>query len=133
MEGKVHAVYCFRKVSGAGRRKTYVGYTNNIGRRLHQHNGEIAGGAKATRGARWEYMFYVEGFPDRATALSCEKRFHLLRTRDRPAGLACVLSMPRWKRSQGDIVPGTLALVLRCEPGAFRNVALPANIRVERL
>jgi structure-specific endonuclease subunit SLX1 len=37
--------------------KTYNGYTNNLRRRLRQHNGEIRGGARAThnRGV-WSYL-----------------------------------------------------------------------------
>ena len=38
-------------VSGDGRR-TYVGVTNDLARRLEQHNGERPGGAKSTRAGR---------------------------------------------------------------------------------
>ena len=40
---------------------TYNGYTNNLTRRLRQHNGEIKGGARSTsrRGSGWEYLFVI--------------------------------------------------------------------------
>lgn len=128
-----HMLYCLKKVDdGSGRRKTYVGYTTNLVRRLRQHNGEIAGGAKATRGARWEVMFHVEGFPDKETALSCEKRFHLLKTSNRPVGIIKVLSMDRWKRTKkDDILPSGLNLTLHCDPRDFKGLSpMPGNVRV---
>lgn len=36
--------------------KTYIGVTNDISRRIRQHNGEIAGGARSTRRFRpWKF------------------------------------------------------------------------------
>jgi len=46
-------------IAHANGRSTYNGYTNNLERRLRQHNGEIKGGAKATTrlaSGRWEYI-----------------------------------------------------------------------------
>lgn len=58
-------------------RRTYVGYTVNLARRLRQHNGEIKGGAKYTRyGRPWKMVCYVAGFPDNITALQYEWRVH---------------------------------------------------------
>jgi hypothetical protein len=42
--------------------RTYVGVTNDSARRLRQHNGELAGGAKATRSKRWRYVAKVGPF-----------------------------------------------------------------------
>ena len=54
---------------------TYNGSTNNLKRRLRQHNGEISGGAKATVGKRpWEYFVIWEGYSSKNEALSCEWR-----------------------------------------------------------
>lgn len=39
--------------------KTYVGSTVNLSRRIRQHNGEIKGGAKYTRGGSWQYYCVV--------------------------------------------------------------------------
>lgn len=41
--------------------ETYNGYTNNLSRRIRQHNGEIKGGARYTtrRPVGWKYLAYV--------------------------------------------------------------------------
>ena len=55
---------------------TYNGSTNDLRRRLRQHNEEIVGGARYThgRGGGWEYYALLTGFPDHKNALSCEWR-----------------------------------------------------------
>lgn len=55
---------------------TYCGFTTNPERRLRQHNEEIKGGAKATRGKghSWEFMMLLTGFKSKNNALSCEWR-----------------------------------------------------------
>ena len=65
---------------------TYNGSTNNLKRRLRQHNGEIVGGAKATKGkGPWEYYAILEGFQTHREALSCEWRIkHPTNSRIRP-------------------------------------------------
>jgi len=69
------------------RRKTYVGVTNNLKRRLRQHNGDIRGGARATRGpGQWRVLFVLSGFPTRRAALQFEWRLHRRRPVV-PAGL----------------------------------------------
>ena len=57
--------------------KSYIGYTNNIERRLRQHNGEIKGGAKYTTRNKsdnnlWEPICIVYGFKDKCEAMKCE-------------------------------------------------------------
>ncbi|KAL8542213.1 hypothetical protein ACS0TY_003176 [Phlomoides rotata] len=47
--------------------KTYVGVTNNFSRRLKQHNGELTGGAKASRAGRpWICACLVQGFSNKS-------------------------------------------------------------------
>ena len=53
-------------------RHTYVGVTPDLDRRLSQHNGEKAGGAKATSGKSWIRLCHVRGFPDQTAALQFE-------------------------------------------------------------
>lgn len=55
--------------------RTYNGSTNNLTRRLRQHNGEIKGGAYRTQiGRPWEYFAVLSGLPNHINALSCEWR-----------------------------------------------------------
>lgn len=55
-------------------KRTYCGYTNDIRKRLFQHNGLKPGGAKATRGkGPWEYIAVVYcGSWTRGNAMSME-------------------------------------------------------------
>jgi structure-specific endonuclease subunit SLX1 len=66
---------------GGGR--TYVGATVDPDRRLRQHNGEITGGARATKGRAWKRVFLVGGFADERAALRFEWRWKWL-TRQAP-------------------------------------------------
>jgi predicted GIY-YIG superfamily endonuclease len=54
------------------RDRTYIGATVDPNRRLRQHNGELVGGAKATKGKTWERLVLVSGFPDEVAALQFE-------------------------------------------------------------
>lgn len=58
--------------------RTYVGATINLDRRLRQHNSEISGGAKATRGQTWTRIAYVSGFPTWSECLKFEWRLKKL-------------------------------------------------------
>ena len=67
--------------------RTYVGCTNNLERRLRQHNGEIVGGAKHTRKGRpWNIVCYFHGFESQKDALSFE--WHLAH---RPPSYKCIM------------------------------------------
>lgn len=66
---------CYLIINGEGR--TYIGITNNIERRLKQHNGILKGGAKSTRGkGPWKLYLYIKGFPNRSIASKFEWRMH---------------------------------------------------------
>jgi structure-specific endonuclease subunit SLX1 len=81
--------YCYiiRSTNPAYPNSTYNGSTNNLTRRLRQHNGEIVGGAKATKGkGPWVYLAIWEGFESKIEALSCEWRIkHPTNQRKRPS------------------------------------------------
>ena len=74
--------FCYMLASDDGK-KTYVGATINPDRRLRQHNGELAGGARATHGRSWKRRFLVGGFDNEKAALRFEWRWKYL-TRQAP-------------------------------------------------
>jgi len=74
-EGKPWACYCLVSQSGS----TYIGSTIDIARRLRQHNGELSGGAFATkRGSGWRRVCHIVGFPDERASLQFEWRWKQL-------------------------------------------------------
>jgi predicted GIY-YIG superfamily endonuclease len=76
--------FCYMlEADDEGRSKTYVGATIDPARRLRQHNGELAGGARATAGRHWRRRFLVGGFADERAALRFEWRWKYL-TRQAP-------------------------------------------------
>ena len=77
-------VYVIQSTTSA---RTYVGCTNNFSRRIRQHNGEIVGGAKYTRGNSWAPVVLVQGFAsDQRHALQFEWR---LKDRRRRGKVGC--------------------------------------------
>jgi putative endonuclease len=61
---------------GRGGRRTYVGWTTDLDRRLTQHN--TGTGARSTRGRTWA-LLYAERYATRREAMSRE--WHLKRDR----------------------------------------------------
>ena len=53
----------------AGTNKSYVGYTNNIEKRLNKHNTNK--GAKSTKGYKW-LLIYSKKFKSKSEAMSYE-------------------------------------------------------------
>ena len=64
----VYFVYLIKTTKGY-LNKSYVGYTNNILKRLVKHNSNL--GAKATKGYKWE-LVYKKKFYSKNKALSFE-------------------------------------------------------------
>jgi len=60
----------------SAKNSTYIGKTNNLTRRLRQHNQEICGGAKYTTKYKglWKPVFWISGIPNNKTALQLEWR-----------------------------------------------------------
>ncbi len=78
--------YCYLLINGGPRYGTYKGCTNNIERRLRQHNGEIGGGARSTTRRiechPWKLAYTVGPF-ERRDALRVEWHWKHPRPRTR--------------------------------------------------
>jgi len=75
--GKTKPYLCYLLVSSTTTAprggRTYVGITNDLTRRLRQHNGELVGGARATRSGRpWECLLTIQGFESKQQSLQFE-------------------------------------------------------------
>jgi putative endonuclease len=64
----VYYVYLIKTLKGF-LKKSYVGYTNNLQKRLDKHNSNL--GAKSTKGYKWEIV-YKKKFYIKNKALSFE-------------------------------------------------------------
>jgi len=65
---------------------TYNGYTNNLKRRIRQHNCEIKGGAKSTHNkGPWNYYCIITGFDNKQEALQMEWKLRTIIGRRRPS------------------------------------------------
>ena len=61
----------------------YTGVTREMERRLAQHNGELAGGPKYTRGRRPVRLLWCAGAPDQSQALKREMGIKRLSRQDK--------------------------------------------------
>ncbi len=98
--------------------QTYNGSTNDLKRRIRQHNGELVGGAKSTKNkGPWEYLIVISGFESHKEALSCEWRIkHPTGARLRPKkycgvegrikSLNLVLSLDKWTNNSTGLESG---------------------------
>lgn len=68
-------MYCYL-LSNNGR--SYIGATVNLDKRLKQHNGELAGGAKYTKGRVWNRLCHISGFNSWSECLKFEWRWKWL-------------------------------------------------------
>ena len=64
----VYYVYLIKTLHGFSK-KSYVGYTNNLVKRIAMHNSNL--GAKSTKGYKWE-LVYNKRFLSKQKALSFE-------------------------------------------------------------
>ncbi|SEA76167.1 GIY-YIG nuclease family protein [Alkalimonas amylolytica] len=67
------------------RGQIYTGISTDPQRRLRQHNGELAGGAKALRGQRPLQLLYQEPYPCRSSASKAEYQFKQLNKQQKEA------------------------------------------------
>ncbi|MFT6051505.1 MAG: putative endonuclease [Halioglobus sp.] len=76
-------VYILQCVDGS----LYTGVARDLQRRLRQHNGELAGGAKYTMGRRPVQVLWSEASPDRGAA---QRREHDIKKLVRSEKLALI-------------------------------------------
>ena len=93
------AYYVYWIVSDTHR--SYIGATIDPRRRLRQHNSELVGGARRTRGGLWHFQCIVSGFRTWKEALQAEWAFkyhsrHCRGIPSRQSAIERVLAMPRW-------------------------------------
>ena len=77
-------------LTDASQRRSYTGITNCWERRIRQHNGDLAGGARYTKcGTQWRPLFKVHGFATHRGVLRFEwamKKRRAPQSRSGPAG-----------------------------------------------
>lgn len=125
---------------------TYNGSTNDIVRRLRQHNGEIKGGAFRTKIRRpWEYIAILGGLPNHHNALSCEwkirhptgcarsrKPKEFIGVKGRIASLNKVLKLDKWTNQCKELnkdIP-KLDLWIKREYSEYLDKNFPNNIAI---
>ncbi len=141
--------YMLRNTSEEFKNHSYCGYTVNLKRRIRQHNGEIKGGAKATRKREgienfgWEFMFLITGFKTNNNALSCEwklkhpdgKRIKGKQYKGidgRIKGINTVLKLEKWSNNC-TILNSDCDYTVYVEEDVYKKLDLqniPANIKI---
>ena len=123
---------------------TYNGYTNNLQRRIRQHNGDIKGGAKSTHNkGPWRYYCIITGFEDNIEALQMEWKLRTIKGRRRPSkynkpigrikGLNCILQNEYFtSNSKRLICDMELTIYLHIDYHIYLT-DVPDNIKVKSL
>lgn len=120
--------YCYiiRSINPLYPNLTYNGSTNNLIRRIRQHNGLICGGAKATKNkGPWEYYAVFTGFQSHNEALSCEWRIkHPTNAKIRPKkycgiigrilSFNIILSLDNWTSKSTGLINGNDYILYLC-------------------
>lgn len=113
--------------------RTYAGITNNMTRRLRQHNGTLAGGAKYTskpNSRPWSIVLTIHGFQSKVHVLQFEWALHHTKGPGGVPGrmhkLLTVLRKTRWTRSAP--LASTVPLTLH-----IHGETLPAGLVVDKL
>ena len=83
-------VYILKTISSRFN-KTYVGYTNNLKKRLNTHNNNK--GAKSTKGHKWE-LIYKKKFISKSKAMSYEYKIK----KNRKLRRDILESLNKWKK-----------------------------------
>jgi predicted GIY-YIG superfamily endonuclease len=73
--------YTLRSSNNKYLNRTYTGITNNSTRRLRQHNGELKGGARATKIIRPVRYYIIISNLSKSKALSIERTIHNMKNR----------------------------------------------------
>jgi predicted GIY-YIG superfamily endonuclease len=107
--------YCYMLVSLKKGQRTYIGYSSDPYRRLREHNGEIQGGARSTKGWRpFRLVCIVGKFSTRGEAMSFE--YHWKHNSARVSGrmnrVRKLLQDPEWVGKTVKIVAGTRPIVV---------------------
>ena len=143
------ACYILRNRDPKDKFRTYNGMTNNMERRIRQHNQEIKGGAKYTKiygNKTWEVCGFVKGFPDKINTLQCEWVIkHPGRKNRRPSkynnpygriiGLLEILELEKWN-PKSDVLNNSLSLEVYitndlCDETINKMILnIPRNIKI---
>lgn len=112
--------YCLKNYKN---NKTYVGITNNWRRRKRQHNGELKGGARYTRGGKWSKFFHVKGFKTKQQSLQFEWAMKHRRKGSWLTGrcktLWFLLGLERWTKRAPRVKDMCLSIELCCSKREF--------------
>lgn len=129
--------FCYLLIS-ENKKRTYVGKTNDIVRRLRQHNGIIKGGANATHSNRpWRFALVTMGFTDEIQAMQFEWRMHHPPTRrfgldGRLKSLSEICLLPKWTSRAPESEKVPLKIFCFCSDvyKKMRGHALPKHVKL---
>ena len=107
-------------------RRHYIGATVKPERRLRQHNGDIKGGARRTRGQVWRFKCIVTGFRTWREALQFEWAFkyHCRGCRSvlqRQRALENLMHKPQWTSKSPPSADVPLTICLYADDIAIRD------------